>query len=96
MSLSRHFQQFISKMAPTSTEDDATATSQDGIIVQFLDIFLFEKRKWFNFKLMCYFYVADSQSTRRSKRSVKRNAGASSALDKIRCFDQTSFRCAGF
>ena len=26
----------------------------------------------------------DSQSTRRSKRSVKRNAGATSALDKIR------------
>ncbi|KAL9965782.1 hypothetical protein ACROYT_G029627 [Oculina patagonica] len=50
-------------MAPTSTEDDPTATSQD-----------------------------DSQSTRRSKRSAKRNAGATSALDKIRKFRQTGER----
>lgn len=33
----------------------------------------------------------DSQSTRRSKRSVKRNAGATSALDKIRFVNQTLF-----
>lgn len=76
-------------MAPTSTEDDSIASNQDGMIQPHTDISLVFLQNWFNFRLMCFLYDADSQSSRRSKRSVKRNAGATSALDKIRFFDLT-------
>ena len=85
ISVSRHFQHKpISKMAPTSTEDD-TKTSQDGM---FQTDFIIRQQKhlcqetWF--LKWSPFCSSDSQSTRRSKRSVKRNVGATSALDKIR------------
>lgn len=48
-----------------------------------------------HFWAQCLLPFVDSQSTRRSKRSVKRNAGATSALDKIR-FEVNFFKICKF
>ena len=82
-------------MAPTSTEDGAT-TSQDGM--SFADVFIATPKNSmqtnFNFEAFAFLSFADSQSTRRSKRSVKRNVGATSALDKIRFLIEALSRSA--